>query len=82
MTPVVFHSCDATLLAQFRESRIDPREHRGLSELGKDALSLGQMLKGEGTLFLDLVKQPKNHFRVANMVPIRIETRILQYARH
>jgi hypothetical protein len=27
------------------------------------------MLKGEGTLFLDLVKQAENQFRVAMMVP-------------
>ena len=44
------------LLLQFRESRIDPRKYRGLPELREDALCLGQMLKREGTLFLDLVK--------------------------
>jgi hypothetical protein len=44
------------LLFQFRESRIDPRKYRGLSELREDTLCLSQMLKREGTLFLDLVK--------------------------
>ena len=44
------------LLPQLRARRLDPREDRGLSELGKNALCLGQMLKREGALFLGLVK--------------------------
>jgi hypothetical protein len=44
------------LLLQFRESRIDPGKYRGLPEWREDTLCLSQMLKREGTLFLDLVK--------------------------
>jgi len=48
------------LLPQLRESRLDPREDRGLSELGKDPLCLGQMLDSEGALSLTLVKKAKD----------------------
>src|SRR4029077_19142225 len=61
------------LLLQFRESRIDPRQDRSLSELREDTLCLSQMLKREGTLFLDLVKQAQNHLCAANMKSGRIE---------
>ena len=44
------------LLPEFGESRIDPRKYRGLPELREDTPCLSQMLKREGTLFLDLVK--------------------------
>jgi hypothetical protein len=39
------------LLLQLRESGINARKYRSLSELGKDAPCLGQMLNREGTLF-------------------------------
>ena len=48
------HRTSERLLPQFREGRVEPREHRGLSELGKDSLCLGQMLKRERALFLAL----------------------------
>ena len=61
------------LLLQFRESRFDPRKYRGLPEWREDTLCLSQMLKREGTLFLDLVKQAQNHLCAANMMPVRIK---------
>ena len=65
-----------TLLSQFRESRLDPRECRYLSELGKDALCLGQMLNCESALFLGFVKQAENHLRAAYPKPFRVVVRI------
>jgi len=44
MTLLVFRSL-ATLLSQFRESRVDMREQQHLPELTEDTLGLGQMLK-------------------------------------
>ena len=82
MTPVVFHSCDATLLSQLPERRVDSREYRCLSELRKNSPRLGQMLNSEGTLFLGFVKQAEYHFPVGHMVPRWIEMRIFQDARH
>jgi hypothetical protein len=53
-------------LPEFRQGSIDPRKHRRLSELGTDPLRLDQMLKCEGSLFLGLVEQTKNHLRAAD----------------
>ena len=52
------------------QSGVDPREHRGLSELRKDPLCLGQMLNRKGAFFLGLVEQAENHFRAANIMPL------------
>ncbi len=70
------------LPAQFRESRLDPREYRGLSELGEYPLCLGQMLNGKPTLFLGLAQQTENHFRFTNVKTIGVVLRSLQGLRH
>ena len=64
-------------LSQFRERGLHTREYRGLAELRKDALCLGQMLERECTLFLSLVEQAENHFASTNMVAARVELGVL-----
>ncbi len=62
-------------MRQLRESRIDPREYWRLSELRKDSLCLGQMLKREGALFLYLVElilvAYRHGLRAAELVDLR-----------
>ena len=72
---------DVTLLSQFRERRVDPRECRDLSELGKDALCLCKMLNCKRALFLGLVKQAENHLRATCPKPFRVILRILKETR-
>lgn len=70
---------DRRLLSQLRERRVDPPQHRALSERRKQPPCLDQMLKRKDTLFLNFVKQPKRHLHAAYMVPCRMKMRILQH---
>jgi hypothetical protein len=47
----------AQLLSQFREGRIDAREHRRLSKLQKYPFRLRQMLNRESRLLFCLIQQ-------------------------
>ena len=60
-------------LSQFRERGFDPREDRGLSELRKYPLCLGQVLKCKRTSFLSFAKQAKKQVCMANVMSRRIE---------
>jgi hypothetical protein len=64
-------------LSQFRERGLDPREYRGLSELGKYPFCLGQVLKCKRALFLSFVQEATDHLRTAYVLPGAIEKRIL-----
>ena len=65
---------DASL--QLRESRLDPGENRGLSELGKDPPCLSQMTDSEGILSLAFVKKAKDHFGATDMMAIGVKLRV------
>jgi hypothetical protein len=55
------------LLPQLRESRLDPREDRGLSELGKDALCLVRHQQTERMA----VRQELRIYRMLELTPRR-----------
>jgi hypothetical protein len=64
------------LVAQLSESRMDPREDRSLSELGKDPIGLGQMLDGEGAVSLAFIEKTQDHFSPTDMVAINLKLRV------
>jgi hypothetical protein len=55
---------------QFRQGRLDTRVRIGACP---NCENIRQMLKGESALFLNLVKHPENHLRVAHIMPLRME---------
>src|ERR1700751_178122 len=68
-----------TLPPQFRERCFDAHEDRGLPELRKYPLSIGQVIKCKCASFLSLAKQAKKQLCMAGVMPFRIEVRILQH---
>jgi hypothetical protein len=65
-------------LLQACERRVDPREHWGLSELGKDPPCLTQVLNRVYGFFPGLVQEAKGHMSAAYVMSRRMEMRILQ----
>jgi hypothetical protein len=63
----------ATLVPQLNESRVEPREDRSFSELGKDPISLGQMLDGEAAISLSLVEKAEDHFSATDIMAFNIK---------
>ena len=73
----IFQSNSRCRSPKLRQSRIDPRKHRCLSELRSDPLCFGQMMYGEGWLFLSLVEQPEDQVRAAHLNSLGIVMRVL-----
>jgi hypothetical protein len=47
--------------------------------LRKDPLCLGQMLDGEGALFLTFVKKAKDHYSATDMMAINFKLRVASH---
>ena len=76
MGPGSGYCVSVTLVPQLGESRVDPREDWSFSELGKDPISLSQMLDGEGAISLAFVEKAKDHFSATDMMAINIKLRV------
>ena len=78
LIPLPLHTgwVGVTLVSQLSESRVDAREDRSFSELGKDPISLGQVLDGAGAISLAFVEQAKDHFSATDMMAINIKLRV------
>ena len=70
------------LLTQFRQSRFDPRENRGLAKVTKNAFCRCQVLNRERAVPLGLVKQAENRLQVACMRTLTVEMLILVELTH
>ena len=64
------------LVPQLDQSRVNPRENRSLSKLGKDPIGLREVLDGESSISPAFVEKAEDHFSAADMMAIDIELRV------